>query len=47
MGEIVAAAVYRAVGQAALYLLILPAGLIALGYLIYIAVSAFREWHKK
>ena len=47
MGEIVAAAVCRAVGQAALYLLILPAGLIALVYLVYIAAGVFCEWRKK
>lgn len=47
MGEIVAAAVFRGVGLVALYLLILPAGLMALGYLVYIAVGVLREWRKK
>ena len=40
-------AVCRAVGQVALYLLLLPAGLIFLGYLVYIAVGLFREWRKR
>ena len=47
MGEIVAKAVYSAVGQFFLLVWLLPAGILLLAYLIYIMVMTIGEIRKK
>ena len=47
MGEIVCRAVCGMIGQFFLLFLILPAGLIFLGYLLYIVVMTIGEFRKK
>lgn len=47
MGSIVEAAVCGMVGKVIGFLVLLPMGLLFLGYLTYIAVSVFKELRRK
>ena len=47
MGSIVASAIYGFVGKLFLYFVIIPAGIIFLGYIIYIVVGVIKETRKK
>ena len=47
MGSIVASAIYGFVGNLFLYFVIIPAGIILLGYIIYIIMGVIKEIRKK
>ena len=47
MGNIVAAAIHGFVGKFFLYFVIIPAGIIFLGYVIYIVMEVIKEIRKK
>lgn len=47
VGNIVAAAIHGFVGKFFLYFVIIPAGIIFLGYVIYIVMEVIKEIRKK
>lgn len=47
MGSIVEAAIYGVVGKIILFFIIVPIGIIFLGYVIYIIVEVIKEIRKK
>ena len=47
MGSIVASAIYGFVVKLFLYFVIIPAGIILLGYIIYIIMGVIKEIRKK
>lgn len=47
MGEVIGNALCRGVGFVVLSLVLVPAGLIFLGYLVYIAVMTVREFRRR
>jgi preprotein translocase subunit Sss1 len=47
MGALVEAALCMAVWKAVGFIVLLPMGVLFLGYLIYIMCSVLKEWRKK